>query len=847
LQLNRGVRSPGQADLSRRTVLRGSALGAAALASLRALGRSSPPAAGGGKPGAGDAVHAGLTQKAAQLGPEPEGTPGVLPSLAQTPGPPRTFDFNQGWLFGGGYAEGSEQPGYDDKRFAPVTLPHTVTPLSWGDWDHAAWEKVWIYRKHFDGSAVGGGRVFADFDGVMTNATVVLNGVTVTNHQGGYLPWSSELTGHLAPGDNVLAVIVDSRLLNVPPDNPVKGTGYTDYLQPGGIYRDVTLRVVPEVFVSDVFAKPVNVLTSPSVDVQVYVDAGSIPDGPVHVTAELLDGSRRVAAASLTGPITTTGTNVAQLSLANLGDVTLWSPDTPKLYTVRATVSGTGGPDHSYQVRTGFRQAVWQPDGFHLNGQRLEIFGLNRHQLFPYLGMAASARLQRRDAEILKNELNCNMVRCSHYPQSPHFLDACDELGLMVWEEPPGWGYVGDEAFQQIVLQNVHDMVVRDRNRPSVVIWATRLNETPNVPHLYAQARQLAYELDGSRQTSGTVTFHSTQGWAEDVFAYDDYSSIAEGHAVLQPPVPGLPYLVSKAVGAFPGARRCRWIEDEAVLALQGRMHAQVHNIAQSDERYAGLLAWCAIDYASIAGEAKIWRTLKTPGVVDTFRVPKPGAAFYRSQVSPQVHPVVMPMFFWDFGPRCPATGPGAESIIATNCDWLAIHLDDEFIRTAYPDTKSYGNLAYPLAFVDLGLDRTDIAADRGRPELRIDGFIHGQVAVSLRMSADTSRDRLALALDDTSIEADGYDTTRLTFRALDAYGNQRPYVTGDVTLSVAGPATLISENPFAFGTYGGVGGAFVRSQPGRPGLVTITARHPTLGHASTRLTVMPPTGREFL
>ena len=92
------------------------------------------------------------------------------------------------------------------------------------------------------------------------------------------------------------------------------------------------------------------------------------------------------------------------------------------------------------------------------------------------------------------------MVRCSHYPQSPHFLDACDELGLMVWEEPPGWQYVGDAAFQALVVQNVHDMVVRDRNRPSVIVWGTRLNETANYPALYAQTRQLAYSLDGSRR-----------------------------------------------------------------------------------------------------------------------------------------------------------------------------------------------------------------------------------------------------------------------------------------------------------------------------------------------------------
>ena len=133
-------------------------------------------------------------------------------------------------------------------------------------------------------------------------------------------------------------------------------------------------------------------------------------------------------------------------------------------------------------MTTGFRQASFELDGFYLNGERLQIFGLNRHQLFPYTGMAAPARLQARDAQLIKQELNCNMVRCSHYPQSPHFLDACDQLGLMVWEEPPGWQYVGDENFDGIFLQNVHDMVIRDRNRPSVVVWGTRLNETASYP-----------------------------------------------------------------------------------------------------------------------------------------------------------------------------------------------------------------------------------------------------------------------------------------------------------------------------------------------------------------------------
>ena len=226
--------------------------------------------------------------------------------------------------------------------------------------------------------------------------------------------------------------------------------------------------------------------------------------------------------------------------MTGLRDVALWSPDSPRLYTVRATIAHVTSPAHTAEVRTGFREALFDVNGFFLNGKRLEIFGLNRHQLFPYLGMAASARLQRRDAEIIKNELNCNMVRCSHYPQSRHFLDACDELGLMVWEEPPGWAYVGDAAFQKIVVQNVHDMVVRDRNRPSVIVWGTRLNETVSELDLYAQTRELAYQLDGTRQTTGAMASYSLIDWDEDVYGYDDYH-FANGLATLEPPLPECP------------------------------------------------------------------------------------------------------------------------------------------------------------------------------------------------------------------------------------------------------------------------------------------------------------------
>ena len=428
------------------------------------------------------------------------------------------------------------------------------------------------------------------------------------------------------------------------------------------------------------------------------------------------------------------------------------------------------------------------------------------------------------------------MVRCSHYPQSPHFLDACDELGLMVWQEPPGWQYVGDAAWQDIVLQNVTDMVIRDRNRPSVIVWGTRLNETANYPGLY-DADPAARLPAGRQQADDRRRWTSTPraGWAEDVFGYDDYHA-RDGHAELLPPLPGVPYLVSEAVGASTGRRPTAGPTPARCWPSRGCCTPRCTTSPGPTPGTPGLLGWAGFDYASLNGGTRIWRALKTPGVLDTFRAAKPGAAFYRSQLDPRVRPVILPAFFWDFGPGAPPGGPGPHAMIATNCDRLEIYVGGRHVATGTPDRQNLGRLAYPPVFADLTTDGS------GLPELRIDGYLGGRLVASVvRCRPTRPRDRLALAADDRSIQADGTDTTRLTFRALDAYGNQRRRVTGEVSLSLTGPATLVGDNPFDLGAYGGVGGAFVRSQPGRAGLVRVTARHPVLGQAAVRITVTAP------
>ena len=217
--------------------------------------------------------------------------------------------------------------------------------------------------------------------------------------------------------------------------------------------------------------------------------------------------------------------------------------------------------------------------------------------------------------------------------------------------------------------------------------------------------------------------------------------------------------------------------------------------------------------------------------VADGFRVPKPGAGIYQSQVDPSVRPVIVPVFFWENGGAVPAPAPTA--MIASNCDRLEIFIGARHVASAQPALGSplYGGLSYPPFLVRLP---GHIPAPT--PDLLIEGYASGQQVAELRMSASLAGDALGMAVDHATISADGADATRALFRAIDAYGNQRRYASGTVALSLSGPATLVGDNPFAFGQYGGLGAAWIRSLAGQPGAITLTASHPLLGQAEVQV-----------
>ena len=129
-----------------------------------------------------------------------------------------------------------------------------------------------------------------------------------------------------------------------------------------------------------------------------------------------------------------------------------------------------------------------------INGHPNKLRGLNRHETFPFIGRAAANRLQRRDADIIKYDFGCNIVRCSHYPQDPEFLERCDEIGLLVLEEMAGWNFVSIKPeWQKIALDNLTEMIIRDRNHPSIISFGVRVNQSADFHEFYTATNSIAH------------------------------------------------------------------------------------------------------------------------------------------------------------------------------------------------------------------------------------------------------------------------------------------------------------------------------------------------------------------
>jgi beta-galactosidase len=727
---------------------------------------------------------------------------------------------NRNWLYSRTRVEGAYGKDFDDSGFERVVLPHANIRLPWHSFDDKAYQFVSVYRRHFRlPPAARGRRVLVDFEGVMTASTVWLNGVRLGEYRGGFTPFGFDLTEHVdLGGENVLAVEVDS---TERPDIPPFGN-LVDYLTFGGMYREVSLTLVAPCFLENVFARPSNVLSSrPGLEVDCFIQHLEAAERGLVLEAELVDGERVIAKASSVQVRESTGSaqpHSHTIRFGKLPPVRLWDIDHPHLYTVRVRLVRDGRVIDNDSRTFGFRSAHFTERGFDLNGRIVKLRGLNRHQNFPFVGPAMPRRVQRRDAEILRKELKCNIVRTSHYPQSRHFLEACDELGLLVLEEIPGWQHIGDAAWQDLAVDNVRRMIRRDWNHPSIVLWGARINESPDDHELYTRTNRTAHELDPTRQTGGIRAFRNSE-LLEDVFTLNDFGF------PLQAPNHPL-YFNTEFIGHTYSTKTTDNADHLIEHALR---HARVHDQLASDSRYAGGIAWCAFDYNTHANFGSGDR-ICYHGVVDIFREPKRAAGFYRSQCDPDEEVVVEPALHWAAGD---AAGLLSRIVVCSNCEYLKLFLRGKFLVEGGPDRKQFPHLAHPpFVFTELALDLLQNWGD-----LRIEGYIGGKQVIVRNWSGQGLDQQFVLTPDDSQLLADGADCTRLVLRVTDEFGNVRPFAADAIRLELAGPAELIGETPCLLA--GGVAAVWIRST-GSAGAVRITAAHPRLGERSTRIDIVP-------
>ena len=727
----------------------------------------------------------------------------------------RMTDFNDNWRF----------EGRDTLR-----LPHNAVDLPFSYFDEKVYQRTFTYEKTFDADpAWTGCEVSVVFDGAMANAQVSLNGALLTRHKDGYTPFEARLTGLLKPTGNRLTILIDG---SENPDIPPFG-GAIDYLTYAGIYREVWIKTTAPVAIGltkvetpDVMArrKTVTIATT-------LTNPQNLPLSGT-LTATLRDAKGATLA---TTSVAVTGPSQA-LKLSDLADITLWDVTTPALYTVDLTLDTPHGQDTT-TTRFGFRQVEFTPEGFRLNGNPLKIRGLNRHQSFPYAGYALGKAAQEKDAEILKHDLRLNLVRTSHYPQSTHFLNRCDELGLMVFEEIPGWQHIGGPAWKQESVENTRRMIRRDWNHSSIVIWGVRINESADDHDFYTATNAAAHALDTTRPTGG-VRYITDSELLEDVYTMNDFILGNEEQGGNRPRTPlrpqqevtglkqNVPYLITEYGGhMFPTKSH----DQEQRQAEHVLRHLDVLNAMYGDPAISGAIGWCAFDYNTHKDFGSGDR-LCHHGVMDMFREPKFAAYAYASQSDPAEGPILQPVTFWARGER--NIGGILPLIILTNCDEVELRYGSHKPKRIKPDRDRFPHLPHAPVIVDrrhftddeLGL--WGMTWEHGE----VTGLIGGKPVAAAKFASDPIATTLQVAPDATQLGR--HDATRVMVRALDQVGNKLPFFPEPVTIRVSGAGRLIG--PSLVPLRAGSTGFWVQAD--RAGAIDVTVSSDRLGTKTLQL-----------
>ena len=773
--------------------------------------------------------------------------------------------------------------------FDAVDLPHTCKQTPYDYFDESIYQMVCGYRRVLRVPRDWKGkRVFLTLGAAGHSAEVYVDGKKLGEHRCGYTAFTTELTEALTPGKEALLVIrVDTReQQDIPP------FGYViDYMTYGGLYREAWLDVYEGAFAEDVCVRPAipdgagilnkrdNARTIAAVRFEGRVETIVTLRGEVDretcalrqtVTRCGEDRPLVTAQAPLSALALTPGEGDRQICTRTLKvpEAALWDIASPALYRLRTALVRGGELLHETTTTFGFRRAEWRANAFYLNGRKVQLRGLNRHQSWPYIGYAAPARMQRMDADILKNELGLNAVRTSHYPQSQHFIDRCDEVGLLVFTEIPGWQHIGGEGWKKQAVRNTEDMVRQYRNHPSIILWGVRINESRDDDAFYTETNAAARALDPTRATAG-VRCHKRSSLLEDVYTYNDFSHTGKnaGCEPKQNVTSDMkkPYVISEYNGhMFP----TKTFDPEEHRLEHALRHANVLDAAYREKGVAGSFGWCMFDYNTHmdfgSGDRICYH-----GVMDMFRNPKLAAAVYAAQGD--FEPVLEISSSMDIGEH-PAGNRG-RIFLFTNADEVRMYKNGVFLRSYTHKDSPYRHIPNPPIEVDdligdaieKGEDFTPLQAkfvkdmlnhnarfgsNHMPPEMlfkagvcmarygmtfedayqlygkyignwgdaaieyRFDAVTDGVVVKSVRKSPVKGRALRAEAGTACLHEGETYDATLVRIAMTDQNGNVLPFYNGALRITAEGPVALIGAEHSML--RGGLGGVIVRTTGGR-------------------------------
>ena len=793
---------------------------------------------------------------------------------------------NDDWLFTEQFEDSLVAPEYPENTLQPVRLPHTCKETPFHYFDESLYQMVSGYRRHLlIPKDWQGKRILLTFEGAAHDSTVFCNGKKVGEHHCGYTAFTVDLTDNVLYGqDNLLCVRLDSREnLNVPP------FGYViDYMTYGGIYRDVRLEVKEKVSLSDIFVHTAIDFRSSPVTAQITSEI-TLTESDENVTIRQYYMPKSTAAAQESWRLLceqTVSTDVScdkEFSLtATITAPLLWDTEEANLYILKTQLLYQDNTilDET-ETRFGIREAVFKKDGFYLNGRKLRIRGLNRHQSFPYVGYAMPKSMQRLDADLLKKELGLNAVRTSHYPQSHYFLERCDELGLLVFTEFPGWQHIGDDAWKAQAVANAEDMIRQYRNHPSIILWGIRINDSPDDDAFYEKTNAVAHKLDPSRPTGGVRAMKKSH-LLEDVYTYNDFLHDGE--------MPGCdpkkkvtsdmekPYLISEYNGHMYPTKA---FDNEERRSEHAIRHANVLDAVAGQPDIAGSFGWCMFDYNTHkdfgSGDRICYH-----GVMDMFRNPKLAANIYACEQ--EQTPVLEITSSMDIGEH-PGCNRG-NIYILSNADSVKMYKNDRFIKEYLPGMSPYKHLKHGPILIDDFIGDSFAQNERFRPKhakeitdamnlvargslnhipkrlyltalkllliyhidfaevtrlytkyigdwggtatvYRFDAIKDGKVIKSV--TKEPVREiRLEAEADHTILtEQHSYDVALVRIRAVDDHGNVLPFYQEPVRLITEGDISIIGPDTIAL--QGGMGGTYVKSL-GRSGQGALLLQSLTAG-----------------